>query len=89
MSTKTTITKRIDPCNCGCQGSDPWHQKTYDRVLRNVVEESGTAVTCMGTGTYNKKATVRVPWSDEPVEVVHVIGIFNDKTYSFGWFFPK
>lgn len=93
MSTKVTITKRIDPCNCGCHGSDPWHQKSYERVIRDVVETTGAVATCMGTSTFDKRATVRVPWSDEPVEVVHVVHVVGtstfDKTYSFGWFFPK
>jgi len=91
MSTKTTITKRIEPCNCGCQGADPWHQKSYDRVLRNVVEASGTVRTVIGEQTFSKTAEVRVPWSEEPVTVYHLTKTFAEdgKTYSYGWYFSK
>jgi hypothetical protein len=45
MNAKTTITCRLTPCDCGCNGSDPWHRQTYERTLRNVETRSGLAYT--------------------------------------------
>ena len=33
---KQTIQTRTEPCNCGCQGSDPWHKKYYTRTVTNI-----------------------------------------------------
>jgi hypothetical protein len=91
MSTKATITKRVGPCTCGCQGRDPQHQQTYERVLRNVVAEEGKANTDIGVRTYNQRATIKAPWSDEPVIVVHLIQSFegSPKVYDLGWYVVK
>ena len=29
------VLMRISPCGCGCRGTDPWHAKSFDRVIRN------------------------------------------------------
>lgn len=34
--TAVKIYKRLDPCRCGCQGSDPWHRESYKRVVSAV-----------------------------------------------------
>lgn len=32
----TQITYRVNPCNCGCKGGDPWHAATFYRVIRSI-----------------------------------------------------
>lgn len=82
----TKITNRIEPCRCGCHGQDPWHQKAYTRRIFNMVDASGTVPTAMKKNCrYDKQGWVRVPWSKDPVRVVHVVG----DGYKFGWFFAK
>lgn len=58
-----SITKRISPCTCGCKGTDSWHAKSFDRVIRDVKDDPGTARTAYGGGTSFEKAGVaRFPW---------------------------
>lgn len=58
-----TITKRIVPCTCGCQGSDPWHAKAFERVIRDEKEEVGTARTAYGgSTTFERIGVARFPW---------------------------
>ena len=66
----TTITKRNDPCNCGCQGKDPWHQARYRRVLHEVQDKVGTAMTTVGTRVYTRTAVVQLPWGRTAVVYV-------------------
>jgi hypothetical protein len=95
---KVKVTKRIDPCNCGCCGRDPQHRQHYMRVLHNVTDEQGTATTDLGTAPYNKRATIKAPWSEEPVTVVQVCRTFEPVpgdtntewyNYNFGWYVVK
>jgi hypothetical protein len=32
-NTTTQLVIRARPCNCGCQGQDPWHRASYRRVV--------------------------------------------------------
>lgn len=57
------IIKRIDPCNCGCKGSDSWHARSFERVIRVVQEESGTCRTAYGSATaFERTGVARFPW---------------------------
>ncbi len=87
----TRITRRVDPCDCGCQGKDPWHAKTFDRVITDIRDERGRATSYEGVGLdYDKVGTVSAPWSDEPVVVVRQIFEWdNKKTSVIGWTFAK
>ena len=89
---RVTITKRLDPCNCGCQGSDSWHQKTYQRVLYEDREELGQCVVPAigGVQAHDRVALVSVPWSEERVKVVRLVvpsSTTPGKLVSLGWFF--
>jgi hypothetical protein len=33
---RVRIINRTGPCGCGCQGNDPQHRASYDRVLQDV-----------------------------------------------------
>ena len=68
--TRTVVTKRDGPCNCGCQGKDPWHQAEYIRVLRDVQEESGSTYAAGSTRTYSRTAVVQLPWGETRVVFV-------------------
>lgn len=85
---KVTITRRIDPCSCGCQGKDPQHARKFDRVVSNVTDETGT---CRVTAyrepvMYRRTGTAKFPWTDEAVKVVEVMREFGDKKLPLGWF---
>jgi hypothetical protein len=86
---------RQDRCNCGCEGRDPWHAKTFQRRLHDVTPETGVArfsasevaggVEC----PYDQRATVRLPWSEDPVAVVHRVFVYGDRVISLGWWVPR
>ena len=62
------IIARLSPCNCGCQGQDPWHKSTYRRVVRNVEQVS----------EFRQRGEVRLPQSSKPV-VVYREGFYSEK----------
>ena len=33
---RARITKRVDPCGCGCKGKDSWHARKFIRTIREV-----------------------------------------------------
>ena len=91
---QATITKRLDPCTCGCKGSDPWHLKSYKRVLYDDREEMGQCFVPAigGEQKHDRVATVAVPWSDERVKVVRLVVpsvTTQGKWVSLGWFFAR
>ena len=55
MITQQTIINKTSPCNCGCQGQDPWHRRTYQRTVMQTSDTTGI---------------VRLPYSTQRVEVV-------------------
>lgn len=88
MSTKTTkpvtVTNRLAPCNCGCKGSDPWHQRSYTRVVSNIEQvafepNAGYAVANIVT----QSGTVKMPWGD--ASVVFVCPSFDGKMFTGDW----
>lgn len=48
------IINKLKPCNCGCQGSDPWHKATYRRTVTKIDALTGH---------------VQLPFSTKPVVV--------------------
>lgn len=75
MATKTElIMARLTPCNCGCQGADPWHRATYRRVVDEVQAVDET----------HQQGTVRLPFSTCPVRVTRE-GFFSEKCGRVLW----
>jgi len=69
---KATIHNRIDPCGCGCKGADPWHAKTFKRVLQDVRDEVGSVkIRHRGRLLYLRRAVVQLPWGR--VQVAEVV----------------
>ena len=83
---KATITKRFDPCTCGCQGSDSWHARTFKRVVRDVQEVPAGApletVTAFGHCEYTvlREGVARFPFGERRVIEVQVceLRFFNE-----------
>ena len=48
------VLNKLEPCNCGCHGTDPWHRVMYHRIV---------------TQTDDLTGTVRMPYSTLPVKV--------------------
>jgi hypothetical protein len=92
MATKNTvkITRRLEACSCGCEGSDPWHRRDYDRELVNVqVEDGKRAVHAYGYEpvAYRATAMARLPWGEgQLVPVVELVLEAGGKRVSLGWF---
>lgn len=85
-----TITRRIDPCGCGCQGGDPWHQREFTRTLHDVRQEAGSCVVhAYGAQVvaYRATAWARLPWGEgKLVRVVEVVLEAGGRQASLGWF---
>lgn len=85
MSASTTITRRIDPCGCGCQGSDPWHAREFKREIVNVKRATGKAKTIAYSHPVEiiAEGAARLPWGEgRMVRVVEVAFLGR----SAGWF---
>jgi len=69
MKTKTTKQIRRDkPCNCGCKGTDPWHRRTFDRVVRNVETIGGVDLRGGHTRLVDVlRGVVKMPWGEQVV----------------------
>lgn len=79
------ITRRFDPCGCGCQGDDPWHARSFVRTLTSVREESGSRVVHAYSEPvrYGRIAEAQLPWGEgKRVIVVEVLL----GTTPIGWF---
>lgn len=80
-----TITRRIDPCTCGCQGADSWHAREFMRVLSDVQPASGLVQVqaYREPVEVSRQATARLPWGEgRPVRVVEVVS----HGHVIGWF---
>lgn len=79
-----TVIARIEPCTCGCKGSDPWHRSNFRRVLRNVEElPAGSSARIRAYGDarpVSKRARVSLPWGTATAVLVVVAG------RNFAWF---
>ena len=64
----TRIIARHKPCTCGCRGQDPWHARTFDRVIRDVKD---LFVEPIVDGNIireiYREGVVTLPWGDERV----------------------
>ena len=72
----TTITRRLDVCRCGCEGSDSWHARKYERALSNIEPAAGvtTVIAYSAPVAIARQATARLPWGEgRPVRVVEVL----------------
>ena len=81
---KTKIINRIDPCNCGCQGQDSQHAKTFVRVLHDVKSATGKCLTSAFNSEleYDQTAMVQLPWSPMPIMIYHI----TIQGADIGWF---
>lgn len=71
MGGQTEITLRMDPCSCGCQGQDPWHQRTYFRVIKDVQAASGQVYTkAFGSREIVAEGKAQLPWGETRVVLV-------------------
>ena len=70
----TEIVRRLEPCDCGCYGSDPWHQRSYLRKLYDRQPASGRGRTlAMGVQPVVETAWAHLPWGEgRRVRVVRV-----------------
>jgi hypothetical protein len=82
-------TLRLEPCNCGCTGSDPWHQPWYARTLVDVEHDPGKCETAIGPNTnYDWTGYAKFPWGSRPTRVVRVIArstLKEGEWASAGW----
>jgi len=76
------LTNRMSPCRCGCNGTDPWHQATYERVLRNVQPATGTVMVKGHPASWDIRGTaeVKLPWGIARAVLVQVLG------HDLGWY---
>lgn len=55
------VFKRVEPCKCGCKGTDPRHRLKYTRI---VVTEDGKTGYAKLPGNTEPTAVQRYPLSD-------------------------
>lgn len=49
-------------CDCGCDGSDPWHRETYTRNVNNIEATAETLDTVCGQQRVTRKGYARFPY---------------------------
>ena len=64
------IINKTKPCNCGCNGTDPWHKSTYKRSVTQTSDTTGT---------------VKLPYSSNPVVVTREAFDVNGVTVYGPW----
>ena len=69
------ITNRINPCRCGCSGTDPWHRKTFRRRVKQIRRVKGTAVKRCDWGTGARIEIVAVGRAKLPGSIFEEIGL--------------
>ena len=67
---KSRIVNKDATCNCGCGGGDPWHKRSYRRVVTQTSDTTGT---------------VRMPYSTQPVPVMRDSFEVDGKILYGGW----
>lgn len=91
---KTTTTskniRRDRPCGCGCKGTDPWHRRTFDRVVRNVEVVVGADL--RGTGSIRfvdvLRGTAKMPWGEQVV-FGEIVVMEDGRQRVRGWHFGE
>ena len=75
MKTNTeVITKRLDPCGCGCLGQDSWHRATYRRVVRDIVVQDGTTDLFYAKDyPFDATGVAKFPWGTSRVVRTYII----------------
>jgi len=90
---KETITKRIDPCNCGCGGTDPWHKRNFKRVIKDIqdCEEAEGLMTTGTTHKYDKVGFAQMPWGKQRVVrvIMYVKTMYHGNRHELGWYILK
>lgn len=88
---KQTITCRLTPCACGCEGSDPWHKQTYTRHVRDIVPQEGQCF--VHAHGYNRPVafravgTARLPFgAGASVPVVEMVVKHGGRETRLGWY---
>lgn len=89
--TKTRRTIRRDkPCGCGCKGTDPWHRRTFKRIVRDIEVIDG--VDFRGNGSVRfvdvVRGTVQMPWGKQEVSG-QIIIMPNGEQRGGGWHFGE
>lgn len=65
------ISYRLEPCRCGCQGQDPWHQKSYWRVIKDEKPASGKVRTkAFGIREIIREGRAQLPWGQTRVVAI-------------------
>ena len=79
---RVRITKRINPCTCGCLGADSWHKREFVRTVRHITPEAGTA-SCQDIGrvAFDASGRARFPFGER--DVIRVVDVNG---YRLGWF---
>lgn len=83
------IVRRFDACSCGCQGSDPWHARTFTRTVFGVRDARGTANVHAYSApvAISREGWARLPWGEgKPVRVVEVVLAHDGRRLALGWF---
>ena len=80
------ITYRVNPCKCGCKGTDPWNQKTFKRQLHGVAEvwEMAKVEAYTDPKRIVARANVQLPWGYVPV-----VQVVLDNGDVLGWFVER
>lgn len=90
MQTQTAkpvdIIYRTKPCNCGCEGADPWHKKKQKRVVRDIVAaEFEVNATDRWMTVVTQRGVVNAPWGK--ALVLYECPTFDGKMYTGWWKF--
>lgn len=86
VKTKAKISNRIKPCNCGCQGRDPWHARSFTRIITITSEAEEVEYSRDGcTWLVVARGTARFPWGVETVSLRAVRNDANGKQVNYGW----
>lgn len=90
MTSAEYIHVRFDPCRCGCYGKDPWHARSFRRVVRDVVQYPEPKKVKTSSGEYDAmgEGVAKFPWGDSIVYRVVWLGKDNStgKDIDMGWY---
>lgn len=82
------VQMRVEPCRCGCKGSDPWHRQTLTRAVCGIhllaVPRLDWSVDGVSATYVVASGTIRCPWGAQAVELTARVRP-NGETYTVGW----
>jgi hypothetical protein len=83
------IVKRVEPCRCGCTGKDPWHQRAYKRVVRDMRPcEGKTRTTAFGEVETLREGWAKFPWGKSRVVEIALTEFCYDEAAGVAEFRP-